>query len=110
MRPDKLLSLLVLSTGVFLGSCGDSAPVPADNLVEAYSEILIASNLHREDSVRRIVVLDSIAANFGFKDYKNVLSEIHEVTLDPEVLRQVLDSTQNRLQSLREASNAKGLK
>lgn len=96
--------------GLLVASCSDPAPVPADNLVEAYSEILIASNLHREDSVRRIQVVDSIASKFGFDDHKNVLSEIHEVTLDPEVLRTVMDSTQNRLQSLQQALNTKGLK
>ena len=105
-----LLYTLAILTAIFLGSCGEGVPVPADHLVEAYSEILIASNINREDSVRRGAVLDSIAANFGFSDHKKVLAEIHEMTLDPDVLRKVLDSTQNRLQSLQQASNAKGLK
>lgn len=96
--------------GILSSSCGESVPVPADNLVEAYSEILIASNINREDSVRRQVVLDSIAENFGFESHKNVLAEIHDMTLNPDVLRKVLDSTQNRLQSLQGAKNREGLK
>jgi hypothetical protein len=93
-----------------LGACSESSVKPPDHLADAYAEILLASNVHRGDTTTRQAILDSIAVNFGFNSQKEVLSEIHEMTLNPEALRKVLDSTQNRLQSLQEGKNEEGLK
>src|SRR5687767_11154263 len=83
-----------------LAGCQEATITPSENLSNAYAEILMASVRHRGDTTHRQRILDSIAAHFGYSDQKEVLSEIHEVTRDPEVLRKVLDSTQNRLESL----------
>ena len=101
-----LLSLILL----FAAGCKDATITPREHLADAYAEILIASNLHREDTTNQKRILDSIATKYGFDGQKEVLSEIHQVTLDPEVLRKVLDSTQNRLQSPEGAKNEKGPK
>jgi hypothetical protein len=105
---DRILAALLLATT--FGACSESSVKPPEHLADAYAEILLASNVHRGDTTTRQGILDSIAVNFGFSSQKEVLSEIHEMTLNPEVLRKVLDSTQNRLQSLQEGKNAKGLK
>ena len=103
-------ALLVAAASAQLAACKDATITPAEHLADAYAEILFASAGHRGDTVHQRRILDSIAQNFGFDGQKEVLSEIHEVTLDPEVLRKVLDSTQNRLESLKQAKNEKGPK
>lgn len=103
-------TVALIAAGTLLGACSESSVKPSEHLADAYAEILIANTIYRDDSVRRAVVLDSIAANFGFTGQKEVLSEIHDMTLNPDILRKVLDSTQNRLQSPEEGKNAKGLK
>lgn len=105
-RTGVRIALLLLTSG--LPACNEANVKPPEHLADAYAEILLASNIYRSDSSRLQTILDSIATNFGFRDQKDVLSEIHQVTLNPEILRKVLDSTQNRLQRMQEGENAKG--
>jgi hypothetical protein len=106
----KVVSNITLTTmaSLVISSCGDGKVSPPDHLADAYAEILLASALNRGDTIGHQRIVDSIATKFGFESEKKVRSEIHEMTSDPEVLRKVLDSAQNRLESLKQGKNEKG--
>jgi hypothetical protein len=102
-RQCSILCAAILFT---LSGCSSTVSQEERNrIVAAYSEILVARHLYPTDSIRTARAVDSAAQRSGYDGLEDFNSAFEAITDSPDLLREVLDSTQKRMERARDGSD-----
>ncbi len=94
---------LAIFVGVLTGCSETFEGEKAEQLAALYAEVLIAQHLPEEDASTRI---DSLLDINGFENEEELQNRIEELARDyPDGLRAMFDSTQKRLEQIRDGQN-----
>src|SRR5687768_3489468 len=101
-----LISLLSFTTllGLSQTGCGGAREEAYGEIASIYAEVLIAQLMYGDDSVRRARIVDSIVNEGGYESIDDLYGGIAKITADdPRGVRLLLDSTQARLEEVRDS-------
>lgn len=97
----KLLPVLIALLCLLSTGCQENISEPErQNIATAYAEFLITKNIISSDSITLHNAIDSTLQRYGFANEKEFLKAFDALAMQPDYLREVLDSTQNYLQNV----------
>ena len=86
-----------------LSGCGGEKEEAYGEIASIYAEVLVAQLMYGDDTVRRAKIVDSIVGRGGYESIDDLYGKIAAVTADdPRGVRILLDSTQARLEEMRD--------
>lgn len=96
-----LLSIPILLLCLLPAGCQETISEPERHTIAtAYAEFLITKSLFNGDSIGLHHAVDSTLKQFGFAEEKEFTKAFEKLSMQPNHLREVLDSTQNYLQNI----------
>lgn len=99
IRVRFLLCPLLLTGTIAFQSCQDSlSEDERRNIATAYAEMLLVRNMVSGDSATVLRAIDSTLQKYGFKNEAQLQEQLDLVAMNPDQMREVLDSTQHILE------------
>lgn len=100
--------LCIVAGGMMFSACTKSWTQEDERFVQAYTEILIVREQFANDSAQANKRVQDVFSQYGFSEGV-FRSQFHELSRNPEKLRQLLDSARNRARRIAEEETKKEL-
>ena len=93
-----MIRALAIVLAIVAVSCGErTSAADVEQISASLADVMVAVQ-RGADSTSRARIADSVARKHGYGGWDDLRSAISDVTVEPERLRTVLDSTQSRIE------------